>query len=241
MLSGFHPAGDHLDGENSSDQTEEQVLATEFVARSNKPVSSPLSDSSGARRGGRHGNTSASGPSSCPSSRRSSWHAVKGLFAKAETKAPAALAAAVGSAVEAVPGLTALEAAPQADGPPTVEPSAGSESASATQPGYVATTDMQQHHVAGRFCPPHGAKAICGRRARMEDAYTAVPFLLEVPPVALLALAPGDQGDSRDQQAPGDHDAPQASVLASKKSPSALRAGFSECRPHMSVVHFIDV
>jgi len=32
-----------------------------------------------------------------------------------------------------------------------------------------------------RFCPPHGAKAICGRRARMEDAYTAVPFLLEVP------------------------------------------------------------
>lgn len=31
-----------------------------------------------------------------------------------------------------------------------------------------------------RGCPPHGAKAICGRRPRMEDAYTAVPFLLEV-------------------------------------------------------------
>ena len=30
-------------------------------------------------------------------------------------------------------------------------------------------------------CPPHGAKAICGRRPKMEDAYTAVPFLLEVP------------------------------------------------------------
>lgn len=30
-------------------------------------------------------------------------------------------------------------------------------------------------------CPPHGCKAICGARPRMEDAYTAVPFLLEVP------------------------------------------------------------
>lgn len=29
-------------------------------------------------------------------------------------------------------------------------------------------------------CPPHGAKAIMGRRPRMEDAFTAVPFLLEV-------------------------------------------------------------
>lgn len=206
MVSGFHPAGDNLDGENLSDQTEEQVLASESVARSTKPVSSPPSDSSGARRGGRRGNTSASGPSSCPSSRRSSWHNVKGLFAKAETKAPAALAAAVGSAAEAAPGLTALEAAPRADGPPAVEPSPGSESASVTQQGYVATTDMQQHHVAGRFCPPHGAKAICGRRARMEDAYTAVPFLLEVPPVASLVMAPRD------------HDAPHASVLASKLS-----------------------
>ena len=32
----------------------------------------------------------------------------------------------------------------------------------------------------GQTCPPHGAKAICGRRPRMEDAYTAIPFLLEV-------------------------------------------------------------
>lgn len=35
------------------------------------------------------------------------------------------------------------------------------------------------------FCPPHGAKAICGRRAKMEDAYTAIPFLLEVSPSSL--------------------------------------------------------
>lgn len=30
-------------------------------------------------------------------------------------------------------------------------------------------------------CPPHGCKAICGARPRMEDAFTAVPFLVEVP------------------------------------------------------------
>ena len=30
-------------------------------------------------------------------------------------------------------------------------------------------------------CPPHGIKAICGRRPRMEDAFSAIPFLLEVP------------------------------------------------------------
>ena len=44
-------------------------------------------------------------------------------------------------------------------------------------PGAVAASPPAHN----RFCPPHGAKSICGRRARMEDAYTAVPFLLEVP------------------------------------------------------------
>lgn len=41
----------------------------------------------------------------------------------------------------------------------------------------------QQEHTLDAFqaCPPHGAKAICGRRPKMEDAYTAIPFLLEVP------------------------------------------------------------
>jgi len=48
----------------------------------------------------------------------------------------------------------------------------------AAAPGAVAASPLVAHN---RFCPPHGAKAICGRRARMEDAYTAVPFLLEVP------------------------------------------------------------
>ena len=47
----------------------------------------------------------------------------------------------------------------------------------AAVPGATAASPPAHN----RFCPPHGAKAICGRRARMEDAYTAVPFLLEVP------------------------------------------------------------
>lgn len=61
------------------------------------------------------------------------------------------------------------------------------------QPGKTITEDTepdahdQQHDSswhsmdALHACPPHGAKAICGRRPKMEDAYTAIPFLLEVP------------------------------------------------------------
>lgn len=48
--------------------------------------------------------------------------------------------------------------------------------------------DLSGHHQPAGYpldalqaCPPHGAKAICGRRPKMEDAYTAIPFLLEVP------------------------------------------------------------
>ena len=55
--------------------------------------------------------------------------------------------------------------------------SGGGMDAAVAPPGAVAASPPAHH----RFCPPHGAKAICGRRARMEDAYTAVPFLLEVP------------------------------------------------------------
>ena len=44
----------------------------------------------------------------------------------------------------------------------------------------------QRPHQAGMVaheqrCPPHGIKAICGRRPRMEDAFSAIPFLLELP------------------------------------------------------------
>ena len=52
------------------------------------------------------------------------------------------------------------------------------------QQSTADVSGQQQSDLANVFtqrgCPPHGAKAICGRRPRMEDAYTAVPFLLEV-------------------------------------------------------------
>eukprot|EP00884_Botryococcus_braunii_P011861 jgi/Botrbrau1/20676/Bobra.0058s0008.3 len=43
--------------------------------------------------------------------------------------------------------------------------------------------DAQQLQNSGQqqTFPPYGVKAICGRRPRMEDAYKAVPFLLDVP------------------------------------------------------------
>lgn len=59
--------------------------------------------------------------------------------------------------------------------------------------GHASTADEPAHVPSGHVqtagyasdalqaCPPHGAKAICGRRPKMEDAYTAIPFLLEVP------------------------------------------------------------
>ena len=40
----------------------------------------------------------------------------------------------------------------------------------------ISSNGVFTHHG----CPPHGAKAIIGSRPRMEDAFTAVPFLLEV-------------------------------------------------------------
>ncbi|BDA47091.1 probable protein phosphatase 2C 8 at C-terminar half [Coccomyxa sp. Obi] len=43
-----------------------------------------------------------------------------------------------------------------------------------------ASSGSLPHALPAHGCPPHGAKAICGRRPRMEDAYTAIPFLMEV-------------------------------------------------------------
>lgn len=40
---------------------------------------------------------------------------------------------------------------------------------------------QQSGNASAQGCPPHGVKAVCGRRPRMEDAYTAFPFLVEVP------------------------------------------------------------
>ena len=105
----------------------------------------------------------------------------------------------------AVPASVKLGALDTAKDGPAVSDAVSSGSAlvhvSASTAGHTDALSMQESQRSGggggsdaapgaiaasppalnRFCPPHGAKAICGRRARMEDAYTAVPFLLEVP------------------------------------------------------------
>lgn len=59
--------------------------------------------------------------------------------------------------------------------------SRGSGSGSAaTQEGPVSPRRHPPHH-SHQVCPPYGHKAVIGRRPKMEDAYSAVPFLLEVP------------------------------------------------------------
>ena len=53
--------------------------------------------------------------------------------------------------------------------------------ADATSAHQYESRKHHRSHSSVQTCPPHGAKAICGARPRMEDAYTAVPFLLELP------------------------------------------------------------
>ena len=81
-------------------------------------------------------------------------------------------------------GTHAGKGAPRGGGGASAAPSTSQGPTSNFQQRYA---DLQSLHQPGmgsvftqRGCPPHGAKAICGRRPRMEDAYTAVPFLLEV-------------------------------------------------------------
>ena len=85
-------------------------------------------------------------------------------------------------------------------------------------------------------CPPHGAKAICGRRPKMEDAYTAVPFLLEVPV-------------HKDRPASADLLPPRIANEV-KSAPSSVSSGASEAaaeqsgpisEPVMETLHFFGV
>lgn len=72
----------------------------------------------------------------------------------------------------------------QEEGPAPQSPGAQHSEGSTTSSG-----EQRRSSAAGgggsntgtHMCPPHGAKAIIGRRSKMEDAYKAVPFLLEVP------------------------------------------------------------
>jgi hypothetical protein len=55
---------------------------------------------------------------------------------------------------------------------------------------YQHLSHQEQRHY--HLCPPFGSKAVIGRRAKMEDACVAVPYLLEVPiaPASLDELHP---------------------------------------------------
>lgn len=137
--------------------------------------------------------------------------------------------------------------APSRGGGPIAAPPA------APAPPAVAAT--KPAHAAGsmaappRFCPPHGAKAICGRRARMEDAYTAVPFLLEVPMpgggLSLEELVPPriathvkSASGSDTQDSDGESETPAASEPSSTGPGARGNAGSP---PAMDALHFFGV
>ena len=109
-------------------------------------------------------------------------------------------------------------------------------------------------------CPPHGAKAICGRRPRMEDAYTAIPFLMEVPvPANRLAqpdiLPPriATQVKSASNSSASDGEGPGEATGAAGSAPegndagradsglSASTAGEPAPLPFMETLHFFGV
>ncbi|KAL3136546.1 hypothetical protein ABBQ38_005793 [Trebouxia sp. C0009 RCD-2024] len=105
-----------------------------------------------------------------------------------------------------------------------------------------------QHQLAGyaqealQACPPHGAKAICGRRPKMEDAYTAIPFLLEVPvPADQLCISelipPRIATHVRTAANATDHDAPDThhDTAPQASSPSMHHSQY------METLHFFGV
>lgn len=99
-------------------------------------------------------------------------------------------------------------------------------------------------------CPPHGAKAICGRRPKMEDAYTAIPFLLEVPVPAdqfyvSELIPPRIATQVRTASNVTEHDAGEAytgtdtTALPQSSSPSAT--AHHHHSQYMETLHFFGV
>ena len=150
---------------------------------------------------------------------------------------------------EPAAGVTAVTAAaaPAAGGPPA-----------APQPLPQPQPQQLRPTMASRFCPPHGAKAICGRRARMEDAYTAVPFLLEVPmpgeglsleelvPPRIATHVKSASGSDGSQDSDGESDAPSASAPSSSSAGGGVGGGggiapLARSPPAMDALHFFGV
>lgn len=99
-------------------------------------------------------------------------------------------------------------------GEPGVSGSGGSGGAGGA-PGIGASS-----LPAANECPPHGVKAIMGRRSKMEDAFKTVPFLLEVPVAdrgTAQAKAPRRVAEQLQQ-------APAAAAAAAGPSPVTIEA-----------------
>ena len=110
--------------------------------------------------------------------------------------------------------------------------------------GHVQTSGYTVDAL--QACPPHGAKAICGRRPKMEDAYTAIPFLLEVPvPADQLCVSelipPRIATHVRTASTTTEHDNPESphdtSAAAQSSSPSAVM----NHNQYMETLHFFGV
>ena len=88
-------------------------------------------------------------------------------------------AAAASAVLDCGPALSLFSRMPEtsSSGPSLVPPPSGPKMHERSSQGG---TD-QSKGKGGQSCPPHGGKSICGRRPRMEDAYTAYPFLVKVP------------------------------------------------------------
>lgn len=110
--------------------------------------------------------------------------------------------------------------------------------------GSVKEQRLADRHT---FCPPHGARAICGLRSKMEDAYTAIPFLLEVPipntqlrleemvPPRIATLVIPDVPDASAVPEVG---MPAGSLAASNRAPADAEP---ELASQMEALHFFGV
>ncbi len=115
------------------------------------------------------------------------------------------------------------------------------------------THDLSGHHQTAGYaldalqaCPPHGAKAICGRRPKMEDAYTAIPFLLEVPVPAdqfcvseLIPPRIATHVKASEHDASEPHTGPEAAAAAAPQS-SSPSASMHHAQ-YMETLHFFGV
>ena len=100
-------------------------------------------------------------------------------------------------------------------------------------------------------CPPHGAKAICGARPRMEDAFTTMPYLLEIPrqlpiqelvPPRLVQHIPSASGRLFDNSNGAAEHSPLARLLPSfQPNSQASTDGSLPLTPEMDTLHFFGV